>query len=218
MAKKPEQSTVQIRPANMVVIVIRVRGTAPLVIEAFPEKVKQQLLEHMGTPKAEQKGKKARSVRNYAEEFQQARHRAVAGWDGIPAMAFRQGMIDACRTTDVPMTIAKIATSIVADGFDARSGDPLVRLQSASEPELTQKPVRNANGSVDIRVRPMWREWWADVQVQFDADLITAESVVNLLDRTGQQVGVGAGRPFSKKSAGQGWGTFTVDQPKEQVA
>jgi hypothetical protein len=39
---------------------------------------------------------------------------------------------------------------------------------------------------------------------------------VNLLDRAGQQVGIGAGRPFSKKSVGQGWGTFSVDQQAEE--
>src|SRR5262249_47229097 len=142
----------------------------------------------------------------------------VAGWDGIPCMAFRMAMIDACRTTDVPMTTAKIAVSVLPDGFDGQSGVPLVRVQTSKPPELTQMPVRNANGMVDIRVRPMWRDGSAIVQVQFDADLITAQSVVNLLDRAGQQVGVGAGRPFSKKSAGQGWGTFSVEQPKEHVA
>ena len=54
------------------------------------------------------------------------------------------------------------------------------------------------------------REWEADLTVEFDADTITAESVVNLLDRAGRQVGVGEGRPFSKNSNGQGWGTFSV--------
>jgi hypothetical protein len=55
-----------------------------------------------------------------------------------------------------------------------------------------------------------------NVTVQFDADMITAQSIVNLLDRAGKQVGIGAGRPFSKKSVGQGWGTFSVDQQAEE--
>ena len=70
--------------------------------------------------------------------------------------------------------------------------------------------VRNDNGVIDIRVRPMWRTWWADVTIEFDGDMISPESVVNLLDRAGRQVGIGEGRPFSKNSSGMGWGRFAV--------
>ena len=28
--------------------------------------------------------------------------------------------------------------------------------------------TRNATGVVDIRVRPMWREWWIDLRVKFE--------------------------------------------------
>jgi hypothetical protein len=56
----------------------------------------------------------------------------------------------------------------------------------------------------------MWREWSAVVGIEFDADMITPESIVNLLDRAGRQVGICEGRPFSKDSCGMGWGTFEV--------
>jgi hypothetical protein len=118
-------------------------------------------------------------------------------------------MIDACRTAGLVMTRAKMAVFIVQDGVGAEDGSPLVRL-IAGEPEQTAMRVRNDNGSTDIRVRPMWREWAADVTLEFDADMITGDSVVNLLERAGRQVGIGEGRPFSKASVGQGWGTFTV--------
>lgn len=107
------------------------------------------------------------------------------------------------------MTKAKMSVFVLPDGFDRDDGTPLVRL-IAGEPERTESLVRNDNGGADIRIRPMWREWEADVSIEFDADMITPESVVNLLDRAGRQVGVGEGRPFSKNSVGQGWGTFQV--------
>ena len=216
-----DANIVQILPANMVVATIRIRGSAPYVQEAFSRRTANDLMGHMATPAAAQKGKKGRPVRNYEEEFEQAQHKSVPGWVGIPCTAFRRAMVDACRTVSVVMVTAKMAVFIVPDGFDAADGTPLVRLHSPKGPEQTSMPVRNANGNVDIRVRPMWREWYADVQVRFDADMITPQSVVNLLDRAGQQVGIGAGRPFSKQSVGQGWGTFTVDQQpvnKEEVA
>jgi hypothetical protein len=218
MAKKAVDPGVVFIPlANMVTTTIRIRSTAPVVQEAFSGRKRDELMAGMSTSKAEKAGKArkdARPARNYDDEFEEAQHKAVAGWNGIPCTAFRQAMVDACRTANVVMVTAKLAISIIPDGFDVRDGTPLVRLYSQTPPERLQLPVRNANGSVDIRVRPMWREWWADVTVRFDADMITAQSIVNLLDRAGQQVGVGAGRPFSKKSVGQGWGTFVVDQER----
>ena len=50
----------------------------------------------MATPKAEKKSKTARPPRNYDDDFANAQHRSVDGWNGIPASAFRAGMIDAC--------------------------------------------------------------------------------------------------------------------------
>jgi hypothetical protein len=70
--------------------------------------------------------------------------------------------------------------------------------------------VRNETGVPDVRWRPYWDEWEASVRVKYDADQFTATDVVNLMMRVGQQVGIGEGRPDSKDSAGQGWGTFEV--------
>ena len=71
--------------------------------------------------------------------------------------------------------------------------------------------VRNATGGPDIRVRPIWREWSADVRVRYDADQFTLNDVTNLMDRVGMQVGIGEGRPDSRQSAGLGWGTFRLE-------
>ena len=48
--------------------------------------------------------------------------------------------------------------------------------------------------------------------------MLTAESVINLLDRMGRQVGIGEGRNFSKNSVGLGWGEFTVVADAKEVA
>src|SRR5262245_38500982 len=199
-----------IQPANLVRATIRIKGTAPYVQEKFSQKGKQKMMADMARPRAEQKSKGARPPRNYDDDFKGAQHVSNAGWIGIPCTAFRAAMIDACRTVNLVMTKAKMSVFVLPDGFDIEDGTPLVRLQ-AKAPERTEMLVRNDNGSADIRIRPMWREWQADVTVEFDADMITPESVVNLLDRAGRQVGIGGGRPFSKNSVGQGWGTFTVD-------
>ena len=54
--------------------------------------------------------------------------------------------------------------------------------------------------------------WSATVRVKFDADMFSLSDVINLFMRAGQQVGIGEGRPDSKKSHGMGWGTFHVTE------
>jgi hypothetical protein len=207
-AKKDDTIAV-VHPANIMRATFRIVGTAPYVQAKFSEKARQKMMADMSTPKAAKKAKTEREPRDYDRDFQQAQHVSTEGWNGIPCPAFRSAMIDACRTVGLVMTKAKMSVFVIGDGLDRDEGTPLVRL-IGKKPERTEMLVRNDNGGADIRIRPMWREWEADVTVEFDADMITPESVVNLLDRAGRQVGVGEGRPFSKNSTGQGWGTFTV--------
>lgn len=207
---KKDQSVATIAPANIVRTTVRITGTAPFVQNKFSHKARMKMMESMATPAAAKKGKAAREPRNYDDDFVQAQHISAAGWNGIPCPAFRAAMIDACRTVGLVMTKAKMSVFVLPDGFDRDDGTPLVRIYSTNPPEKTESLVRNDNGGADIRIRPMWREWHCDVTLEFDADMITPDSVINLLDRAGRQVGVGEGRPFSKNSVGQGWGTFSV--------
>ncbi len=208
---KKDDTVAVIKAPNIVRTTIRIKGTAPFVQNKFSHKARMKMMEAMATPAAAKKGKAARDPRNYDDDFIQAQHMAVAGWNGIPCPAFRAAMIDACRTVGMVMTKAKMSVFILPDGFDKDDGTPLVKL-IAGTPERMESLVRNDNGGADIRIRPMWREWECDVTLEYDEDMITGESVINLLDRAGRQVGVGEGRPFSKNSVGQGWGTFTVIQ------
>jgi len=53
------------------------------------------------------------------------------------------------------------------------------------------------------------------VRIRFDQDTFSLQDVVNLLSRAGMQVGIGEGRPASKKSkCGMGWGMFRVKGEK----
>jgi hypothetical protein len=206
---KAAEGVAIIEKANMVRTTLTIKGTAPLVIHKFSEKIKAEMMANMARSKADKKAKSERPPRNYEQDFQQARHKSVEGWDGIPCTAFRAAMIDACRAAGLVMTKTKMSVFVVGDGLDVDEGTPLVKI-IGKEPEKHQGLVRNDNGSADIRVRPMWREWSAKITLEFDADMISPNSVVNLLDRAGRQVGVCEGRPYSKNSVGQGWGTFTV--------
>jgi hypothetical protein len=154
------------------------------------------------------KGKKVREARDFDEDCQSAMHKSTEGWIGIPAASFRAACISACRLVGFKMTLAKMSVFIEAEGFDQVDGVPLVRIHG--DWERMDMHTRNATGVVDIRVRPMWREWSANLRVQYDAEQFREEDVANLLMRAGMQVGVGEGRPDSKNSAGLGFGTFKL--------
>lgn len=209
MTATTEPVGLTISPPNLQTLELRIVGEAPYMQAKFSEKAKQAMMTKQAAGSVAKKGTR-RDARDFDADFRAAQHRATEGWAGIPAAALRNACIDACRMVGFQMTRAKMSVFIQPDGFDAGDGTPLVRL-IAAEPERTEMATRNATGVVDIRVRPMWREWSALVRVTFDADQFTATDVTNLLARAGLQVGIGEGRPFSKSSAGLGFGLFHVE-------
>lgn len=201
---------VTITPPNFKTARFNIVGDAPLVIHAFSQKAINQIREKQEAGSVAKKGKK-RDPKDFEANFQASRHLSTEGWDGIPASAFRNGMISACRTVGFRMTLAKLSVFVVADGFEA-NGTPLVRIVKG-EPHKHESYVRNETGVVDLRARAMFDPGWeAVVRIKFDADQFTVTDVANLLMRVGMQGGLGDGRPDSKNSAGMGWGTFTLKE------
>lgn len=204
----PETTTpVTITPPKFEVIALNIIGESPLVICKFSQKAREQIKATQAAGSQKKKGG-AREGKDHEAMYHAARHLSEDGWDGIHAGAFRNAMIDACRLVGYKMTLAKMGIFIEADGFDADGGVPLVRI--VGEPRQHEAMGRNATGGADLRIRPMYWPWRMDLRVKFDAQMFTTADVVNLLSRAGQQVGIGEGRPFSKASAGVGWGTFRI--------
>lgn len=209
---KTEQ-VVHISAPDFGVLELVIQGTAPLVIERFSKKA--ELMAKMAEG-AKSKNKKQREARDYEKEAEEARYRSADGWEGINAAAFRAGMISACRLVGFKMTLAKLSVFIEADGFDKADGLPLVRVYGEST--AFQAHTRNQTGVVDVRSRPMYRDWACALRIKFDQTQFSATDVINLVSRVGIQVGIGAGRADSKSSAGCGWGAFRVVPNDEEKA
>lgn len=202
-------TAVTIPAPNFVVIPFRIRGVAPYVQNKFSEKAREQMVSKQKAGSTATKGSK-RDPKDFQAAYEQAIHRSPDGWAGIPAPAFRNALISACRTVGFQMTRSKLGVFCEPDGFDGDDGTPLVRI-TRGEPRYFEGFVRNETGVVDIRPRPKWDEGWEAVaRIRFDADMFTAQDVANLMMRAGLQVGIGEGRPDSKKSAGLGWGLFEL--------
>lgn len=191
---------------------IIVRGTAPLVIERFSKKA--ELMAKMAEGSSA-KSKKERSARDYDRDAEDARYRSADGWEGFNVAAIRAGMISACRLVGFKMTMAKLSVFVEADDFDVADGLPIIRIYGKSVTFTAH--TRNATGVVDVRARPQYRDWAAKLRIKFDRGQFKTADMVNLISRVGGQVGIGAGRPDSKSSAGCGWGTFEIVPSSEEA-
>lgn len=212
---KAQAQIVAITPPNMQRILVPIVGEAPLVIHRFSLKSRLKIQATQEAGSTSRKGAK-REARDFDADFEGAKYNLPDGTLGVSASCFRNAMISACRVAGFQMTKAKLAVFIEPDGFDKDDGTPLVRV--LGNPEKYMSYVRNETGVVDLRCRPMWREWRMDLRVAYDGDLFTATDVVNLIARAGAQVGIGEGRPDSKKSAGLGFGLFRVDAEASAAA
>ena len=110
---KEVQQAVTIPPPNMQLATFLVKGTAPYVQNAFTKKAREKMEAAQREGQRGKKGRK-RDPRNFEEEFPQAKHTAIEGWDGIPAAAIRNGLISACRLVNFKMTIAKLSLFVQA--------------------------------------------------------------------------------------------------------
>lgn len=213
--KVEEQKAITIKAPNFKIAAFKITGTSPFVMHKFSAASRNTIID---TQKAgtQAKGKKVREPKDFDAVYEGCFHRSKEGWAGIHAGAFRNAMISACRTVGYKMTHAKLAAFVLQDGFDVDDGTPIIKIDGKPERHTTH--ARNDNGSIDIRVRPMWREWGATVRVRFDADMFSETDLANLMMRVGMQVGIGEGRPDSKNSAGMGWGMFSIEDKSFKVA
>lgn len=153
--------------------------------------------------------RKRRAPKDFEREAVESAYRSADGRWGIPATAFRGALVSACRICKFKMTMAKLSLFIETTLSDEGTGTPIVEIEGESESFVQQ--VRNETGVIDLRPRMRWYPGWrATVRVRYDAEILRAEDVANLMVRAGMQVGIGDGRPDSPASVGMCWGTFEV--------
>lgn len=206
--KKTGNDAVVITSPDMRVVRVPIRGDSNYVSNAFSQEA-QLMMEAKQEQGEVDKKRKNKPPKDFEKEFRGSLHQSIDGWYGIPVIAFRASMVRAAQLCGIEMTRAKMCVFVECDGFTS-TGQGLVRI-TKGEPEEFRAHVRNATGVADIRARGRWAPGWeATITLKYDAEFLSAGSVINLLARAGVSVGIGSGRPFSSMSVGQGWGTFEI--------
>lgn len=204
-----EQLQVNIDPPDIQVVELTLIGDAPLVTHKWSPRAVQAIEE-----KQAKKARKQKEARDPKQDFEDSLYKHPDGWNGLPAIAFKMAAVAACRFTEgLTMVMAKGLFYVDQDGFD-EDGTALVRIESRKKPVMRRDMVRVGMGTSDLRYRPMFTDWRVKIRVRFNADILSAEQVVNLFQLAGLHVGVGEGRPGSPKST-MDWGRFHVATSKE---
>ena len=209
--KSESTKQIVIAAPNFKSVEFTIEGTAPFVSNNFSQEAMDMMKGNTQKVSGAKGGK--REPKNYTADYEGSKHVSVDGWLGISCSSFRQGAISACRIVGFKMTLAKLGIFIRPDGFDKASGEPLVRI--VGTPRMAEHTVRLASGVAAIKARAMFDTWSAKIVVDYDGDMFGVQDLYNLFMRLGLQVGIGAGRPDSKTSAGMGWGTFRVVSTRE---
>lgn len=199
---------IAVPPTNWQVGEFVVEGDAPLVQHAFSKRPIAAIRAIQEAGSQARKGKK-REKRNFQQDYEDSMHTSVGGWHGVPASGCRSALIEACTLVGFHKTVAKKTLFVLADGYE-EGGTPLVRIIRGKPEPTGPQPARNDDGSIDLRNRAIWHEWAIRLRVRYDADFFSLTDVTNLVNRAFEQVGICEGRPFSKNSAGMGWGTGKI--------
>ncbi len=193
--------SVVIPMVNIQQFIITLVGDSQLIVNKWPEKAKQMMLD-----KQMKKAKTAKQAKDPQADFENSMYRFEDGGHGFPGRAFKATAVNACRQIDgIAMTEAKGAFQVMGE---------LVRLK-CSEPVMREDMVRIGQGTSDIRYRAGYDEWEVDVTIQHNADFMSEEQIINLFNTAGFCSGIGEWRPSSPKCSGS-FGMFHVKRGDEK--
>lgn len=196
-------TVLKVTPIKQETLRFTIRGTSPLIQHAWSDKG----LKMMRMTAAERR-KQPKVARDPEAEAESAMYRCEGGEPGLPILALKSALISAAhKDLGIEKTIVK--KSLFFPVKDAEKCVPLI----ASDPICREDIVRVGQNQTDLRYRPEFAEWSAQVTCVVDANALTTQDVVNLVNRAGFGVGIGEWRP----EKGGEYGRFELDttQPVE---
>jgi len=214
--RKAAQPTVITIPApNLQTIKFKIVGDSQLVTHAWSPKARKMMLDKQQGRKVTKQPKDP--WQDFCDSMYWVSKRPAKVTEavikkakfGFPATAIKAAAVAACRGVDgIKMTEARQLIFVESD-FTDEQGQDLIVIKGT--PKMIESMVRLQTGVADLRYRGCFFPWSATVRVQFDADNIATESVVNLINRAGLTCGICEWRPASKQSSTGMWGRFHVE-------
>ena len=174
-------------------------GTAPLIVHAFHEKARKEMLD-----KQMKKGKRAKVSRDPGAEVIAARYILPDGRDGFPSIAFKTAAVTACTSlADVTKVAARQAfrvegiamnnVGLIEGSFVRTALVPLV-----VGPPTIREDICRLSGigrTPEVRYRPEYWPWGVEISVLVNAGVMSGAQIATMFSAAGHGVGVGEYRP-----------------------
>ncbi len=180
---------------NIRIMRLPIVGTTSLIVHSWSRKAIKMLLDRQ-----QKKAQQAKEARDPDADYEASKYVGDDGWEGIPAVAFKAAIVGACRQVDgLTMTLAKRLAFIQPDGFSTEQNIELTKIEGRAR--MRQDMVRVASGTADVRFRAEYQKWRATLLIEYNAQVITQEQLINLVSIAGYSEGVGEWRPSAPESA-----------------
>lgn len=180
------------------VLTTRIIGISPFIQHKWSEKaIKMMRDKHAGVRV------KNRDVRDPEQEFRDAAYVCEDGRFGFPAGGVKSCLVGAAhKDIGLEKTLLKKSLFIIPD-------DPINNLIAleTDDPLMREDTVRVGAGTTDLRYRPEFRNWSMILNFEFDAQALTQQAILNLVQRAGFGIGLGEWRPDKSGEHGR----FEVD-------
>lgn len=200
-APEVEVAKIEIDRIAAETVVVPIVGTTPLVMHRFSEKAKKQMLDAM------QGRRTPKEPKNPEEEYLSAFYRLADGDPGFPVLAFKDATIGGARFYS-GVTMTELRQYMFFRGEVGSDGRALTRV--IGEPEMREDVVKVGRSGADLRYRPQFLPWRAELVISYVTSALTRDSLLSLIDAGGFGVGVGEWRPEKNGD----FGTYQVDQDR----
>lgn len=186
---KTKSVSVEVIEFSIRQVTIPIVGISPLIVHAWSEKSKKMISDKQA---GKAKNKK-HEIRQPDEEYEAAKHISASGWEGFPAAGFKAAMIRGAKMIGMVMKDTQTAFFINAECDQTQ----LVRIHGESR--MRTDMVRVGMGASDIRYRPEYPEWYAELNIEFNEGIISIDQIHQLVKAAGYGCGVGEMRPEKGK-------------------
>lgn len=174
-------------------------GTAPLIVHAFPEKARKEML-----AKQMKIAKGGRDARDPYTEVEAAKYILPDGKHGFPAVGFKDCAVTACTSlSDVTKVAARQAfrvkgvqmnsNGVIKGAFVRTALVPLV----AHAPTIREDVARlsGIGRTPEMRYRPEYLPWGVELDVVLNPQVLSIGQLASMFQAAGHGVGVGDYRP-----------------------
>ncbi len=193
---KKENIGIELPKLDIRMMEVAVIGDSPLIVHAWSEKAKREMLD-----KQMKKAKGAKEAKDPKADFESSLYRLKDGF-GFPSVGFKSAAVTACTSVaGITKIAARQAFHILGEDVDVqgvfegtKGRHNLVKIEGC-EPSMREDTVRIGMGTADIRYRGEFPDWHARLLVRYNGNVLSEGQILNILNVAGFAVGVGEWRP-----------------------